>query len=204
MAVSKDDLDLRKKTMYMLKVAADDPDSADYKFSMYHVDGTNSIRDMIQWYKDILHIINGLNLQANPEGMVPLIEGVCESSAKATFQDTLMNARLKLRTQAAAEMALIIQMQGEEPEEFAECLAEAQFAAIQEFALSGEHVTEVLRLVITNACPFKVLQKQKRYMHRYMRKPQDMKVRTYVHSLPHAHQYRGNPSLASLCSGSEA
>jgi hypothetical protein len=94
-----------------------------------------------------------------------------------------MNARLKLRTQAAAEMALIVQMQGEEPEEFVERLAEAQFAAIQEFALTGEHVTEALRLVITNACPFKVLQKQKRYMCRYMHKPHDMKVHTYVHSL---------------------
>jgi hypothetical protein len=181
--VSKDDLDLRKKTTYMLKVTAGDPDSADYKFSMYHVDGTNSIRDTIQWYKDILQVINGLNLQANPEGMIPLIEGVCESSAKAAFQDTLMNVRLKLRTQAAAEMALIVQMDGEAPEEFAERLAEAQFAAIQEFALSEEHVIEALHSVITNACPFKVLQKQKRYMRRYMRKPQDMKVRTYVHSL---------------------
>jgi hypothetical protein len=57
-AVSKDDLDLHKKTTYMLKVAADDPDSADYKFSMYHVDGTNSIRDTIQWYKDILQVIS--------------------------------------------------------------------------------------------------------------------------------------------------
>jgi hypothetical protein len=81
-AVSKDDLDLQKKTTYMLKVASDDPDSADYKFSMYHVDGTNSICDMIQWYKDILQVINGLNLQANPDGMIPLIERVCESSAK--------------------------------------------------------------------------------------------------------------------------
>jgi hypothetical protein len=67
-------------------------------------------------------------------------------------------------------MALIVQMQGEEPEEFAERLAEAQFAAIQEFALTGEHVTEALRSVITNACPFKFLQKQKCYMRRYMRK----------------------------------
>ena len=114
--VSKDDLDLRKKTTYMLKVTAGNPDSADYKFSMYHVDGTNSISDTIQWYKDILQVINGLNLHANPEGMIPLIEGVCESSAKAAFQDTLMNARLKLRTQAAAEMALIVQMDGGEPD----------------------------------------------------------------------------------------
>jgi hypothetical protein len=88
-----------------------------------------------------------------------------------------------LRTQAAAELALIVQMQDEEPEDYAERLAEAQFAAIQEFTLTAEHVTEALRLVITNACPFKVLQKQKRYMRRYMRKPNDMKVRTYMHSL---------------------
>jgi hypothetical protein len=82
-----------------------------------------------------------------------------------------------------AEMALIVQMQGEEPDEFAERLAEAQFATIQEFALTGEHVTEALHSVITNACPFKVLQKQKRYMRRYMRKPAEMKFCTYVHSL---------------------
>jgi hypothetical protein len=79
---------------------------------------------------------------------------------------------------------LIVQMQDKEPEEFAERLAEAQFAAIQKFTLTAEHVTEALRLVvITNACPFKVFQKQKRFMCGYMRKPPDMKVRTYVHSL---------------------
>jgi hypothetical protein len=78
--------------------------------------------------------------------MIPLIEGVYESSAKAAFQDTLMNARLKLRTQAVAELlALIVQMQDEEPEDYVEHLAEAQFAAIQEFALTAEHVTEALK-----------------------------------------------------------
>jgi hypothetical protein len=80
-------------------------------------------------------------------------------------------------------MALIVQMQDEEPEDYAERVAEAQFAAIQEFALTAKQGTEALRSVITNACPFKVLQKQKHYMHRYMRKLHDMKVCTYVHSL---------------------
>jgi hypothetical protein len=90
----------------MLKVTADDPDSADYKFSMYHVDGTNSIRNTIQWYKDIQQVINGLNLQANPEGMIPLIERVSESSAKAAFQDTLMNARLKFANPSCGRIGL--------------------------------------------------------------------------------------------------
>jgi hypothetical protein len=68
-----------------------------------------------------------------------------------------------------------------------------------------EHVTEALRSVITNACPFKVLQKQKHYMRRYMRKPQDMKVCTYVHSLMRIN-IKEIPHLPpfSLCLGSEA
>jgi hypothetical protein len=66
-----------------------------------------------------------------------------------------------------------------------ECQAAAQFAAVQEFALTTRHVTtaETLHSVITNACPFKVLQKQKHYMRRYMRKPANMKVCTYLQSL---------------------
>jgi hypothetical protein len=125
-------MDLCKKTSYILKVAADNQNSADYKFSMYHIDGTNNICNTIQWYKkDIRQVIGGLNLQINPEGMIPLIEGVCEASAKAAFQDTLMSIRMRQRECAAAESATIVQMQDKEPEDFTERMVEAQFAAIQ-------------------------------------------------------------------------
>jgi hypothetical protein len=50
---TKDELESRKKGSYMLKVNAAQEGSADYKFTMYHVDGTDSLRTAIQWTKDI-------------------------------------------------------------------------------------------------------------------------------------------------------
>jgi hypothetical protein len=93
-------LDLHKKATFMLKVSPADQNSAKYKFSMYHVDGTDNICTTIQWYKDIGQVIQGLNLQDNPEGMIPLIESVCEASAKATLQDTLIWASQSLNVNA--------------------------------------------------------------------------------------------------------
>jgi hypothetical protein len=64
--VIKDDLDLRKKGSYMLKVDPALETSADFKFTMYHVDGTESLRTTIQWYKDVWQVIKGLGLDGNP------------------------------------------------------------------------------------------------------------------------------------------
>jgi hypothetical protein len=57
--ISKDELvDLRKKGSYdALKVNPALENSAEYKFSMYHVDGTESLRTTIQWYKDVWQVI---------------------------------------------------------------------------------------------------------------------------------------------------
>jgi hypothetical protein len=96
-----------------------------------------------------------------------------------------MSIRITQHKCAAVKLAMIVQMPDEDLlDDFVERRAEAQLAAVQEFALTPQQVTEALLCsVITNACPYKVLQKPKRYMRRYMRKPADMKVRTYVHSL---------------------
>jgi hypothetical protein len=50
---SKDELDLRKKGSYALKVNPTLEHSAEYKSYMFHVDGTESLRTTIQWYKDV-------------------------------------------------------------------------------------------------------------------------------------------------------
>jgi hypothetical protein len=49
--VSKDDLDLCKNATFMLKVSPSDQDSAEYKFSMYHVNGTDNVHHpVVQGY----------------------------------------------------------------------------------------------------------------------------------------------------------
>jgi organic hydroperoxide reductase OsmC/OhrA len=94
---TKDELESRKKGSYMLKVNAAQEGSADYKFTMYHVDGTDSLRTVIQWTKDIWQVINGLGLTNDPEGMIPLIEATCHASALSAFQDTMSTTRKRLR-----------------------------------------------------------------------------------------------------------
>jgi hypothetical protein len=55
---------------------------------MYHIDRTKTLQQTIQWYKDIQQVITGMNT-TKAEQMIPLIEGRCEGSALAAFQDTL-------------------------------------------------------------------------------------------------------------------
>jgi hypothetical protein len=94
---TKDELDLRKSSQFTLKINAKDTSkklSKVYKFTMYHIDGTETLRQTIQWYKDIQQVITGMNT-TEAEQMTPLIEGRCEGSALAAFQDTLTTVQFK-------------------------------------------------------------------------------------------------------------
>jgi hypothetical protein len=76
--------------------------------------------------------------------MIPLIKSVCEASAKASFQDTLMEIHITQRERVTVELAMIVRMQDEDAGDFVEHQAEAEFAAIQELALTKGHGTEAL------------------------------------------------------------
>jgi hypothetical protein len=147
------------------------------------VDGTDSLRTVIQRTKDIWQVINGLGLTNDPEGMIPLIEATCHASALSAFQDTMSTTRERLRREREEEVGYLEPEYGETADEFRERQEEEARAAEIEFSLNRTHVEEAVRAVIVNACPFKVLQKQKRYMQRFMRKPADMKIRAFVHNV---------------------
>jgi hypothetical protein len=82
---TKEELDLQKSSQFYLKIN---------KFTMYHIDGTETLRQTLQWYKDIQQVITGMNT-TEAEQMIPLIEGCCEGSALAAFQDTLTTAQFE-------------------------------------------------------------------------------------------------------------
>jgi hypothetical protein len=182
---SKDDLDLRKKGSYMLKVDPAIETSADFKFTMYHVDGTESLRTTIQWYKDVWQVIKGLGLEGNPEGMIPFVQATCHGSANAAFQDVLQGLRAEIsHLREEQEVGQLVRDEDDDDDLWNEMLREEEEAArAAGMVLTKAHVDEAVRAVISNASPYKVLQKQKRYMRRYMRKPSDMKIRTFVHNL---------------------
>jgi hypothetical protein len=204
---SKDDKDLRKKGSYMLKVNPALETSADFKFTMYHVDGTESLRTTIQWYKDVWQVIKGLGLDGNPEGMIPFIQTTCHGSANAAFQDTLQGLREELRQRREEqEVGQLVRDPDEDDDLWNERLLEEEEAVrAAGLVFTKTHVDEAVRAVISNASPYKVLQKQRRYMRRYMRKPSDMKIRTFVHNLmklnhdeelPYLPPFGGNQKLS--------
>jgi hypothetical protein len=75
---SKDKQDLRKSSQFYLKVNPKDSSKKkvtkeQYKFTMYYIDGSETLCQTIQWYKDILQVITGMSIKG-AEQMIPLIE----------------------------------------------------------------------------------------------------------------------------------
>jgi hypothetical protein len=70
---TKDELDLRKSSQFILKINPKDASkkSKEYKFTMYHIDGTQNLQQTIQWYKDIQQVITRMNT-TEAEQMIPL------------------------------------------------------------------------------------------------------------------------------------
>jgi hypothetical protein len=65
--------------------------------------------------------------------------------------------------------------------------------AITELAILGG-----LRQIVVEACPYKVMERQKVYMRRKMRKPREMTTRTYVNHLNRINETE-LPALPPLC-----
>jgi hypothetical protein len=85
---TKDELDLQKSSQFYLKINPKDTlkkSAKEYKFTMYHIDGTETLRQTIQWYKDIQQVITRMNTM-EAEQMTPLIGGRCKGSALTAFQ----------------------------------------------------------------------------------------------------------------------
>jgi hypothetical protein len=205
---SKDEQDLRKSSQFYLKVNPKDNSKKatkeQYKFTMYHIDGSETLRQTIQWYKDILLVLTGMGIK-DAEQMVPLIEQQCEGSAQAAFQTTLNTVSLELLNEVDQQIEAEVgeQQEDETLEDYEERRTEARTTIEKQVKLAKKDVVKCLQKVIEAACPYKVLQKQRKYMRRYMRKPRDMTIRQFVNAvtrmnndeLPYLPPFEANQSL---------
>jgi hypothetical protein len=84
----------------------------------------------------------------------------------------------------AAVLALVLGL-AETQAEFLQRKANAQVAdkPVPPDDVTLDMIEPALRLTIKMVCPYKALEKQKRYMRRKMRKPADMKTRIFVNHL---------------------
>jgi hypothetical protein len=113
---TKDELDLRKSSQFNLKINPKDSSkkAKDFKFTMYHIDGTKTLRQTLQWYKDIQQVITGMNTMEAKQ-MIPLIEGRCKGSALAAFQDTLVDPGSGTRPAPSIRHSILLCARGSAP-----------------------------------------------------------------------------------------
>jgi uncharacterized protein YukE len=182
--LTKEQADLRKRSQFHLYVNPSQEGSQTYKFNLYHVDGTETLRAHIQWYKDIHKIIEQ-QLINEAENQVSLVENSCEGAALAAFQDSM--AGIRAMQQSTVDQIVTDtepRRTGESAKEYKTRMEQIRKKAEEDHCiLSAEDVENGLKSVIEHAAPWKVLQKQKRYMRRYMRKPRDMNIRNYINQV---------------------
>ena len=84
-SVTKDELDLRRKSKYEVPIDRNDPNAGTISSVIYHIDGTEDLRTIIQWKKDITGIVNGKGI-TYPEVIVMLTMDSCEGAPRNTFE----------------------------------------------------------------------------------------------------------------------
>jgi hypothetical protein len=176
---TKEELALRRSSLFTLRVNPSQTTGPEYKFSIYHIDGTEDLRTVLNWFKDIKRVINGLHAE-KAEDKVPLIDGCCSGAASAAFHGKLQKTRQQLERQLNAHQMLVPQQEGETPEQFEERQSTEKATIIAAHALQDQHVLEAVRTVIEMSSPYKALFKQKEWMRNHCRKPYEMKIRTFA------------------------
>jgi len=172
---------------------------------MLKVDGTQSIRAILKWTRDVLTVFRGLAINQAPIKYT-MIQEMCSGGTLTAFNAGCA-ASMVVSWNRARQNA-VAQEQLNNPRDIANGETEAQFAArlqvvsdaVQQPAVADDNLNEGYAAVLIARCPYKVLEKQKRFMRRKMRKPFGMTTRTYVNhltrinstELPFLPPFRGN------------
>jgi hypothetical protein len=159
--------------------------SPKFTFSMAIADGTQSIRFQIKWTENVQKVLKGLGT-TNGDAAHEMVQQLCKGLILTQYNQSVTDAvqkHLKARAQAAADA--LVQDAADTDEEHA---VKKDVAFNTNIALGPDPVPmNDLRLALQSTigmvCPYKALEKQKRFMRRKMRKPADMRIRTYVNHL---------------------
>ncbi len=181
--------DLTKFGSFKLLTNPADNASAKYSFTMRYNDGTLGLRKTIRWVLNTRKVIQGLAIANAPHKMT-LVQEMCSGAAQTILIKAAQGSRghrheqLKIAAAAAApgRGGDAHAGPGETQEQYL-----ARIQAVRDGVPMPDwddvDVANGLRATIKMVAPYKVLEKQKRFMRRRMRKPADMKSRTYVNLL---------------------
>jgi len=176
-------LDSSNSVRFELKTVPSAADSATYRKHIRILTGSESVRTIVTWYKDIGTVITGLHLQddnAGAKNRAALMRTVMSGTPKSLFETKLTAEMTTARADEARRLGGIAEanLAGSGAAEF----ARANALPLDD-SMTVDHLKNSLCHVLDNVIPSKALQRIKRSLRRRMRKPNDMNVRQYVQHL---------------------
>ena len=177
--------DSTKYCSYKLLVAPGTTNTNKYTFTLLKVDGTQSIRAILKWTRDTPIVFKGLGINDAPTKYA-MIQEMC-SGATLTAFNAGVEASVLLSWDVARQTAIAAEAPrdragGETAEEYDARLQAARNGVARPAVIEQDMIAGVCA-ALTARCPYKVLEKQKRFMRRKMRKPYGMTTRQYVNHL---------------------
>ena len=175
------ELDSTTSVVYPLYSDPTNNRSQTYKVTVRKLDGTEDVRTMINWSKDVNKVLTGLGITGdNNYAQAKTVTLSMMTGRVATIYEYRLqhSAELRMGTRAAEAYA------NDGGDDAAK--ARAKQAVID----AGWNVADNLRLAhirhslnetLTALMPKKVLARCKRHLRRHCRKPRDMKIREYSH-----------------------
>ena len=164
---------------FKLRTTPADATSALYSFRVMKVDGTQTVRQHLNWVTSVKKVHKGLNMTTYPE-IHELNQELLSGEALSSYTVGVDGARTTIHAamQQAAADAVVRNVNHDN----------AQHAAALAAAIVAVGIPDVNNVCVDlgyahmmlAVAPYKALEKQKRYMRRKMRKPNDMRTRTYI------------------------
>ena len=177
--------DSTKVSTFKLRTVPADADSAKYSFAIPIMDGTRSVRQAINWYNRTKKLFRGLDL-TDCEAKDNLIKELVKDAPLAAYTAAITSRRAMAWANARDSAETLEPARdtaaGETAAAYRQRVEDAR-AAVTEPAIDDDMIDHGLGSVIESVCPYKALEKQKRYMRRFMRKPADMLTRNYVNHI---------------------
>jgi len=168
----------RSKMSFKLFTDPTNPESPKFAFTMCVLTGAESLREHLTWKENVDKIIAGLNLDTPSKkntSITQLVTGSALTSYQKGIKDSIASL-WEVEREAAAQA-----IRGNQVGHVAR--VEAARAAVPRPDLREQDIIAGLQSVIRDRSPYKVLEMQKRYMRRDMRRPPSMPIRTFVNHL---------------------
>jgi hypothetical protein len=183
--------DEARKAQFKLLSDPTDTTSSKYSFTMNYADGNQSIRSQIKWVNDVQKVLRGMNIMTSA-AQHQMVQQLCTGRVLTQYNESIMLARNEAKAERTRTLMLGLSRRAatltdpeETEDEYIIRRADTQVADENRPAdpVTLTMIEPALRDTIRMVCPYKALEKQKRFMRRKMRKPAEMKIRIFVNHL---------------------